>query len=282
MDTDSPSVRLACCPDSESSKQGTNVRAAIAFDATDRQPALLVSFVYLKPFLIHRHRYHFRDWVLDSGAFSAFQSGTQIKLQDYIDTAKRLIAEDPKLTEVFALDVIGDWKSSLRNTEEMWRQGIRAIPCYHCGEPESVLRGLAKDYPKIALGGVAVANRHLKTRFASECFARVWPKPIHGFGYGKESHIMAFPWHSVDATNWEADPCRFGRWRAFGCKRLSVRGSSQNLRAEVEWYLKLEDRARDRWRNEMAKLNAGDLTLRLAEGNAANVRRREDAFGSHE
>ena len=36
-------------------------------------PALLVSYVYLKPFLANRHRYCYRDWVMDSGAFSARQ-----------------------------------------------------------------------------------------------------------------------------------------------------------------------------------------------------------------
>ena len=52
--------------------------------------------------------------------------------------------------------------------------------------------------------------------------------------------MMKFPFHAVDATNWEIGPCKFGRWQSFG--NLSVRGSKQNLRAEVEWHLKLEQR----------------------------------------
>ncbi len=215
-------------------------------------PALLVSYVYLPGFLKHRHRYHYRDWVLDSGAFSAHNSGVEIKLQDYIDTCKQLFETDSTLTEVFALDVIGDWRASLKNCEEMWRQGVPAIPCFHAGEPWEALMHMARDYPKIALGGVAYAGGNRKMKWAEQCFARVWPKKIHGFGFGSESQIMGLPWHSTDATNWEIGPCRFGRWQSFG--QMSVRGSNQNLRAEVEWYLELERKAQFRWRKEMAQL----------------------------
>lgn len=218
----------------------------------NQAPALLVSFVYLPGFLKNRHRYHFRDWVLDSGAFSAHNSGTVIDLQAYIDTAKELLANDPQLTEVFALDVIGDHKASMRNCEEMWKQGVPAIPCFHRGTDWSELVSLAKNYPKIALGGVAMLRGNEKMNFAQQAFARIWPARVHGFGYGSEKQVMGLPWHSVDATNWEAGPCRFGRWQSFG--KMSVRGSQQNLRAEVEWYLALERKAQFRWRKEMAKL----------------------------
>ena len=110
---------------------------------TEMNPALLVSYVYLKPFLANKHKYVFRDWVMDSGGFSAWKSGTEINLQEYIDTCLHLLETDDKLTEVFALDVIGDWEASLRNTEEMWRQGVPAIPAYHPGEPEAALLEMA-------------------------------------------------------------------------------------------------------------------------------------------
>jgi hypothetical protein len=215
-------------------------------------PALLVSYAYLGPFLKNRARYRYRDWALDSGAFSAHNSGAEIRLDDYIDTCKRLMDEDPTLAEVFALDVIGDWRASVRNAEEMWRRGVPAIPCFHVGSPESVLVGLAKDYPKIALGGCVGYRK--KDEFAANCFARVWPKKVHGFGFGSRKSIMALPWHSVDATNWEIGPCKFGRWASFGS--MSVRGGGQNLRAEVEFYLALERQARARWRRQMAELDA--------------------------
>lgn len=255
-----PDVRLAW----PSGGNGCPSQRQDMMNLDQSRPALLVSYVYLKSFLTNRHRYHYRDWVLDSGAFSAHNSGTEIKLQDYIDVCKRLMAEDPTLTEIYSLDVIGDWRASQKNTEIMWQQGVEAIPCYHAGEPESVLKGLAKDYPKIALGGVALKGQGAKLKWASQCFARVWPKKIHGFAYGAKESILTLPWHSVDATSWELRPLAFGYWQSFGAT-LSVRGSKQNLRCEVEWYLKLERRAQQRWAKEMRQLDALGPTVRFAE-----------------
>lgn len=217
------------------------------------EPGLLVSFFYLKQFQRSRSSYGFRDWVMDSGAFSAHASGGTIDLVEYIETAKELITSDTKLTEVFSLDVIGDWRASMKNTEAMWKAGIPAIPCYHVGEPEDVLISIAKEFDKIALGG-AVGFRG-KGKWAAQCFARVWPAKIHGFGFGAETDIMSLPWHSVDATNWEIGPCAFGTWQAFGGANLGIKGSQQPLRVEVERYLSIERRAKERWKKEMRLLD---------------------------
>jgi hypothetical protein len=264
---EAPAVRLAW---PSGGQGGPGYRGEMMVEADDR-PALLVSYFYLDPFLANRHRYRYRDWVMDSGAFSAKQSGAAIDLQAYIECCQRLLATDPTLSEVYALDVIGDWRATIKNAEAMWAAGVPAIPCYHVGSPESVLKGLARDYPKIALGG-AVGYRQ-KDAWAAQCFARVWPKPIHGFGFGAEASIMALPWHSVDATNWELGPCKFGRWQSFG--NMSVRGSRQNLRAEVDWYLRLERRARARWRKEMAQLPDPGPTLRFAIVNPPSASTRQ-------
>ena len=240
------------------------------------KPALLVSFVYLDAFQSHRRRYAFRDWALDSGAYSAHNSGRKIELAEYLDVCRRLLASDRKLTEVFAFDVIGNWRASLRNCERMWEAGVQAIPCYHVGEPEHALKHIARQYPKIALGGAVGFRR--KDEWAAQCFARVWPKAVHGFGFGSEKSVMSVPWHSVDATSWEIGPCKYGRWQSFG--RMSVRGSRQNLRAEVEWYLRLERRARARWRKQMEQLDQNGPTIRLAEANANTTGRRAEAFAS--
>ncbi len=258
-----PTLRLAHVPGAQGDNNLLGQRGVERLPEKSR-PALLISYFYLKPFLRDQKKYAYRDWVLDSGAFSAFNSGVPIHLQDYIDCCKELLAADPTLTEVFALDVIGDWKASLKNTETMWKQGVPAIPCFHAGEPWSALLTMAKEFPKIALGGIALAKTGKKMAWAGQCFARIWPKKIHGFGFGSENAIMSFPFHSVDATNWETGPCQFGRWNAFG-GALSVRGSSQNLRAEVEWYLDLERRARERWKKEMLKIEGeGKPDIRLA------------------
>ncbi len=229
----------------------------------ETRPSLLVSYVFLDMFFDARGAYDIRDWTLDSGAFTAWSTGKAIDLEAYIDKCLELIATEKNLVEIFSLDVISDKKAgitpekaaeqSLKNTERMWEAGVPAIPTFHIGEPEEFLFHIAKHYPKIALGGIVGLPPTKKKEFVKECFARVWPKPIHGFGIVSRDMILGFPFHSTDATNWELQPCGFGNWKAFGGK-MSVRGSTQNLRAEVEHYLRLEREAQRRWEKEMKKL----------------------------
>lgn len=253
----SPSIRLATNIE--------HINRSLSYCESANAPALLVSFVYLTPFLNNRSKYVYRNWVMDSGAFSAEASGTKIDLMQYTELCQRMLTSDPSLVEVFALDVIGDWRASRVNTERMWAEGVPAIPCYHVGEPWDVLTSLCKEYPKVALGGAVGLHAKEKLAWAKQCFARVWPKKLHGFGFGSEVMIMALPFHSTDATNWEIGACKFGRWQAFG--QMSVRGGGQNLRAEVEHYLKIERQARSRWRKEMLLLETlpeENPTVRLA------------------
>ena len=196
-----PVIRLAHLPNTAGDSALIRKKKDRVKDILDK-PALLVSFVYLKEFLKLRKKYEFRDWVLDSGAFSAFNIGIEIRLKDYIYVCKKLMAVDPNLAEIFGLDVIGDWKAGIKNVEKMWKEGIPAIPTYHYGEPQDVLKGIARDYPKIAIGGAVGLMGQNKIYYAEQVFARVWPKKVHGFGFGSEDQILKIPFHSTDATNW--------------------------------------------------------------------------------
>ena len=217
-------------------------------------PSVLISFVYLQGFLKKRRDYHITDWALDSGAFSAHNSGTEIRLDEYIETCKHLMKTDDQLTDIFSLDVIGDWRASQENTDVMWNAGVPAIPCYHIGEPEKVLIDLAKRHPKIALGGVAKLKGKKKLEWTSQCFARVYPKKIHGFGYATRDAVMGLPFHSTDATSWELRPAKFGSWPSYDGLNLRIRGSKHDLRTEVNFFLELQRDARSRWKTEMTKL----------------------------
>jgi hypothetical protein len=199
-------------------------------------PALLVSYVYLREFRKIRPDIAFRDWSMDSGAFSV-KAGT----------------------------------GAARNTEWMWERGVPAIPCFHAGEPEEALLAMAARYPKVALGGMVGYVGPKKVQWIQQCFTRIWPKKIHGFGIAGRAAMLAVPWHSTDATNWELGPTRFGNWRRYG--GLSVRGSTQQLRHEVEHYLRLEALAQHKFAAQMQELGGEELSLRLSVGGPINALR---------
>jgi hypothetical protein len=213
-------------------------------------PSILVSYVYLDRFLAMKKDIWHDTWSLDSGAFSAHMSGTKIDIDKYLETCRKHLDTDPSLVEVFALDVIGDPITSRKNCEYMHKHDVPAIPTFHYGSPWDDLVSLCKEYPKVAIGGVARERPAKKNQFAEQVFARTWPHRLHGFGYGTEKMIMSFPWHSTDATSWELGPAAFGCWKGFG--KMSVKGI-KNLRSQVLWYMDLERKARARWAAVMKK-----------------------------
>lgn len=221
-------------------------------------PAVLCSYAFYSAydrFLTGAGGVQVREWVLDSGAYSVKKSGTEIKLSDYIDFCKRIADSAVPPREVYALDVIGDWRASQKNVEAMWAAGVPAIPCYHAGEPEDYLRGLAADYPKIALGGASgVLYGDARLRYFAQAFARVWPKRVHGFGVTVDSIVMGYPFDSVDSTSWQIGPTRYGSWKTYGVLK-GIR-SGHYLRPEVDHYLDMEARSEARWARDLAKVRA--------------------------
>lgn len=220
-------------------------------------PPLLLSYVYVRKFLEEQARYRYRCWAMDSGGFTAWKSGETIDLVAYTDLCQQLFETDPTLVEVMALDVVGSWRQSVKNFEYMWSRKVPALPIYHYGEPVELLRDLRAAFPyKIAIGGMAgLFSGKKKLAQLAAILQHCWPCRVHGLGVGSRSAVMALPFHSVDASNWEIGPCKFGNWRSFG-KGVSVRGSNHDLRVEIEYYARVEREARSRWRTEMVKLEA--------------------------
>lgn len=243
-------------------------------------PALLVSFVCLNNFLKYREEYVYREWVMDSGAFSAFTSGVVIDLQEYIDRSAELLRTDPTLKHVFALDVIGDPEGTLRNTEEMWRQGVPAVPCFHYGSPWHYLTDMAKTYTKIALGGVVArgAGGHgvkltylAKLTFVEGYFSRVWPHWIHGFGCCDRRLLARIPFAAVDSTTWLYGPARYGKVASFVSRGKVLPTSVENpgafaagVRTQVAFHSEIEDNTRGRFGKILAQAGLGQFTLHLA------------------
>ena len=264
-----PHIRLAHCPGAQGDNDLLGRKGSPKLPE-DLAPSLLLSYHYYANCSYVIEKYVHRDWVLDSGAFSSMNAGVEIDLNRYIEFCKEILVGPDPPSEIFALDVIGDAEGTKKNTEIMWNAGIEAIPAYHIGEPERYLKHYAEAYPKIALGGVARLRGPKKHLWAKACFGRVWPKKVHGFGFGVERDVLGLPFHSTDSTNWELGPCGFGQWKSYsgGSKastRLNVRGSAHSLRGEIEWYLKLEERARVKWKPQMEELEALEApSVRLA------------------
>lgn len=239
----------------------TEIRAERGcMSVSDTRPAILVSYYYWRQwarcrFVARWQRpFPYRQMMLDSGAFSAQSHGVEIDVQDYIRFVKWVQEREPEIVEIVALDVIGDWEASLRNYEAMRTAGIDAIPTYHVGDPPGMLYQLASEYDKIALGGMVGYPQ--RRDWLRRCFEEVWPKKIHGLGITNERVLLELPFHSVDSTNWKVKPVRFGAWQRFAGSgwRGDGPGSEGSLTGEALGQVRIEERARARWKSEWREL----------------------------
>lgn len=147
---------------------------------------------------------------LDSGAFTAFTKGINIELDDYIDFIKKT----KKVWSVYAtLDVIGDYKATQKNTEYIESKGLKPLPVFHYGSPESELKRLCEKYDYIALGGLvplALQQKKMK-KWLDYCFSIIKTNTkVHGFGVNALWAWKRYPFYSVDATSWNQGS-KYGR-----------------------------------------------------------------------
>ena len=141
---------------------------------------------------------------VDSGAFSAFTSGVEVDLQEYIEFCHQW---KDRFDVIASLDVIGDWKKTAENHQVMRKEGIESIPTFHIGEPYSALRRMVQDDEYIALGIAGrQSERSLMFNWLTKCFsiiAHERPKcRVHGFALTGFDVMDSFPWYSVDSSSW--------------------------------------------------------------------------------
>jgi hypothetical protein len=239
----------------------------LAWDTFTHEPlaAILISYAYMDGKVERpgaRSGIRYRHWCMDSGAYTAWKCGKPVQLDDYVAFARDMWQADPTLHEVITLDQIGgSWHDTRRNTDRLWAAGVPAMPVYHMAEPEDVLVGYARDYPKICVGGCAlIKSQKLRMKYIRQVFARTWPCAVHFLATSGWDVMMEVPLHSCDASSWRR-AAAFGAYRAYGngktknWQHVPVR-KHYNLRVEVEAYLAVERQSQWKWRREMREVGA--------------------------
>lgn len=143
---------------------------------------------------------------LDSGAFSGWSKGIEIKIEDYIQFVKDNL---DYITHYSVLDSIGDPKQTLKNQKIMEAAGLHPMPCFHYGEPIRYLENYLENYDYISLGGmVPISTKDLRVWLDDIfgnyiCDNKGMPKnKVHGFGMTSLDLMVRYPWFSVDSTSW--------------------------------------------------------------------------------
>ena len=169
----------------------------------------------------------------DSGGFSAHTQGSIITVDDY---GRWLRRNKDYIDDYATLDVIYDWKGTLRNQLKLEQMGLRPMPVLHYGSPpEEIERYVRRGYEYMCLGGLVpksmiisrglrqMADGHEVKHEGKDCIrwldrchiiAKDCGMKLHGFGLTNWRAVLRWPWFSVDSSSWVGGS-RFGGLRLF-------------------------------------------------------------------
>lgn len=176
---------------------------------------LLVSYAYarkeLDRFAIVANDPHI-DLLLDSGAFTAKNTGESIRLADYcrfLDTWR------DKIFRYLALDEVGNPEATENNLQEMLRAGYHPVPVHVLGDDQRRMDELFSYSDYVALAGLRRPHKGAADRkYVAAKMKWAAGRNVHWLGYVRESMIAAFRPFSCDSASW-ASPAMYGRLRVY-------------------------------------------------------------------
>lgn len=149
-----------------------------------------------------------RTIFLDSGAFSAFTKGAQIKVEDYA----RYIHKNKDIIDLAANldDLHKREQMTWNNQKALEGMGVKALPVFHTREdPKWLVKYIDEGYDYLALGGMVPESKAWLKPWLDDIWGNYLTNPdgtarikIHGFGLTTFDLMLRYPWYSVDSTSW--------------------------------------------------------------------------------
>lgn len=162
---------------------------------------ILCAYPYIGKDVIDRitqYKYDLR-LLVDSGAFTAWKAGQEIKLDDYC----RFIESLPfKPWRYFSLDVIGDPHATMKNYELMLKRGFNPIPVFTRGEDVSVIKDFYQTSDVVGIGGL-VGTRGNKG-FVKGIMSHIGQRKCHWLGFTSMPFVKYYRPYSCDSSSWES------------------------------------------------------------------------------
>ena len=146
--------------------------------------------------------------LIDSGAFSVWRTGKQIRRTDYQEFLDSLKIE---LWNYFMLDVIGDPQLTLNNYEAMLFDGYNPIPVLTPGSDQFILDEYKKTASLIGMGGIAVNKTQNKNlNYIDGILKKNTDVNFHLLGFTSLEYLKYFKPYSCDSTTW-INPSKYGQ-----------------------------------------------------------------------
>jgi len=183
---------------------------------TDRSSAETESLSVVKPDNLLGSYFYFRNkalknyfdkigyipsnFMLDSGAYSAWSTGKNISLLDYMGYIER---NKEYISYYIALDILGDPDITYDYYRIMRKKGFTPIPVFHYGADESYLQLYSKENEYIALGAtVPVKDKRRVARWIIKLQYKYPQLEFHLLGSSSQAITMWTDIKSCDSSTW--------------------------------------------------------------------------------
>jgi hypothetical protein len=185
---------------------------------------ILVAYPCVKPDLMRFLQEHEGqiNWLLDSGAFTAWKKKEVIQLDDYCKFVEGLPITPWRY---FTLDVVGDPHKTRENYFAMRQRGFKPVPIFTRGEDIQQLEEYYSTHDVIGIGGlVGTKGNRSFVRWIME--NGVKSRKVHLLGFGQPDFLAFYKPYSCDSSGW-AGAVRYatlqlyrgqGRWIRLGKK----------------------------------------------------------------
>ncbi len=140
------------------------------------------------------------DLLLDSGAFTAKNTGEVITLDEYCDF---LDTWGSKIFRYLALDVVGDPKATDANLREMLKAGYKPVPVHVLGDDQRRMDELFEMSDYVACAGLRRPHKGgAPKEYVAAKMKWAAGRDVHWLGYVREPMISAFRPYSCDSASW--------------------------------------------------------------------------------
>lgn len=175
--------------------------------------------IYRNCEMIRYHEYEGYDLIIDSGAFSAWNAGKPMTMDDMLRVWDRILTAYPENNYTFiSLDVIpgtrgvprteSDYKvareQSMENYDALTRRfpDLRILPVYHAPEPYEVMYHYLAKTDHIAISIDASLAEKQRVEILQEVYPRREGVKVHGLATTGLNMLRCVDWYSVDSATW--------------------------------------------------------------------------------
>lgn len=153
--------------------------------------------------------------IIDSGAYSVWNSGKTITLDEYCSFLDK-ISKEIKITKAVQLDVFGNPEQTIINYDKMLQRGYDVMPVFTRGDTLETLEYFYSKTDYIMFGGIVIGGKN--TNYIKWFIENNKGRKAHWLGFANNKFVKYFKPYSVDSSTMLISGQGFGRLDLYNFK----------------------------------------------------------------